>query len=336
VLAVLFLAACGNAGGTVVQSQSSAPRQAASCKLPIGIGGAPEPRLSGFVAYPSGSFTQDPASDPTRTPYRGPNNSVIGPLGVPSYDWAAGRWLPVPRALVAPDGATYAYSELVGSSALPAPASGPRMFVPIGTRIHVVDVASAADHVILDSNTWWATVAYTGSQVYLIHAGPEESPDGGLFSVDVSTSAIRELVAPLPAGSADSPVAWTVIGADGAWGTDEDGRLFQFNFTTEAVSLWLTLSNSNLTLIGLNLQGSPIVSGDPSGAWLVTAPQQRVQIADGSVSVDDAIADSHGIWVLSYEDVVYLWTSGAGATLTVFSGGLTANGSTGRFGGPCQ
>jgi hypothetical protein len=76
-------------------------------KLPIGFGRS----LSGFITYPDGTFTPDLTSDPATNPYRGPNTSSIGRTFTPTYDWPAGRWLPIPRPLLSSDGATYAHDE---------------------------------------------------------------------------------------------------------------------------------------------------------------------------------------------------------------------------------
>lgn len=313
-----------------------ATRHQAACRLPIGIAwGAPAVTqgspLSGFLAYPSGSFTPDPSSDHAQSPYHGPNIGVIGSLGVPSYDWPARRWLPIPRALISPDGATYAYTELTFPPAPPTAASGPRFAPPTGTRIHIVDVASTNDHVVLDTTSRWAAVRYSGEWLYLIDAQPEAGPDGSLYALHVSTGEIQVLAAPAASG-ASSPIEWTVIGSDAAWGSDQYGRLARLDFGTKNSSYWLTNAGT-FQLIGLDEQGMPILSGDPFGARLVTAPDQTVEIADTSIWVNDAIADGHGIWLLS-DPKVYLWTPGAG--LNPVGPGVVQANQTGSLAGPCQ
>ena len=336
-LALVLLAGCANAstpGGSVashVRSPSLPPVQVGPCRLPIGVGGDPQTLLSGFLAYPGGSFTRDPSSDPRLSPYRGPNISVTSPLDVPSYDWAFHRWLPVPRALVASDGATYTYSELVGPPPPPTPASGPR-FGPFRSHIHIVDVASTVDRVVLDSDTGWAAVGYSGVLVYVVHAAPEETPDGGLYALDVVTGEIRQLASPVAAGSSASPISWRVIGSDAAWGTDQDGGLFRLDLKTGAASLWFRGPNGPLQVVALDLQGRPIVAGDPFGAWLAVAPQETVQIVDASRWVEDAMADAHGIWVLSPPSVD-LWVQGK--ALEEVSSEIPQGGASTIFGGAC-
>ena len=328
-LVVLLLAACGVPARSPLSSTASGSSHAevtntqqSGCRLPIGISwGAPAVTpgsvLSGFLAYPGGSFTPDPSSNPIGSPYHGPNESVGSP-SMPSYDWQTRRWLPVPTALISPDGATYAYTELTYSAALPTAASGPRFSAPTGTAVHVVDVAAATDHVILTTKSWWAAVGYSGGLLYLIDAGPEVNPDGSLFTLDVATGAIQEVAPPAAAGSAASPIQWTVIGSDAAWGTDPDGHLARLDLRTKNVSIWLS-NSGGLWLITLDQQGRPIVNGagvgaSVFGARLVTAPGQTVEIANTTLSVEDVIADTHGIWLLSGNDV-YLWAPSAGLTL---------------------
>jgi hypothetical protein len=113
-VALIVLASCAQM--TPAPSHSPTPSHSnqtgtkTPCKLPVGIGRG----QSGFVAYPGGSFITDPSSDLARSSYHGRNFTWIDPqFGVPSYDSSARRWLPVSPALVSPDGATYAYSELI-------------------------------------------------------------------------------------------------------------------------------------------------------------------------------------------------------------------------------
>ena len=99
------------------------------------------------------------------------------------------------------------------------------------------------------------------------------------------------------------------------------------------MSVWLSGPGRIFHPIALDLQGMPIIDGDPFGAWLVTAPQNAVEIVDQSIRVDDASADAHGIWLLSYQKV-YLWTPGA--TLRLVSSALSQSGPSSSLAGPCR
>ena len=327
---VLLLAACGPATASPTPS-AVVSNQHLPCKLAFGINGG----LSGFVAYPGGDFTPDPSSDLTHSPYRGANASVIG-YG-PAYDAAMRRWLPVPRALVSPDGGTYAYGELLYPPAPPSPASGPRMVAPAGTRIHIVDVASAADRVVLDSHEFWTAVAYSGNHVYLIHGCPEcGSGDGGLWTVDASSGVIEQVAA----ADASTQYMWTVVGTAAAWATDPHGGLARLDLATSTVSVWSGVASKMLRPIGLDSRGLPIAEGEANysiagsfrgGAWLVRGPQDAVQIAPGDLFVDEAVSDSHGVWLLSFNDI-YLWNAGSGLDRV---GAVPASTSAKSLAGPC-
>jgi hypothetical protein len=115
--------------------------------------------------------------------------------------------------------------------------------------------------------------------------------------------------------------------------------LARFDFATKAVSVWFTVPGKSLRPIGLDTRGFPIAEGDADfsvagssrgGAWVVTAPQQAVRIAPDSTMIDDALADSHGTWLLSF-DRLYLWE---GSQLTQI---VTLPGQGARaLAGPCH
>jgi hypothetical protein len=185
----------------------------------------------------------------------------------------------------------------------------------------------------------WEAVAYSGRQIYLIRR------EGGLWTLDVSTGKIDELAAPdAPVASnssaGPSPHVWAVIGPDAAWAADPQGGLARFDFASKTVSAWFTVPSKMLRPIGLDARGFPIVEGEANysvagssrgGAWLVTAPRRAVQIAPDSSMIDGALADSHGLWILSFEKI-YLWTPGGQLTQIA---ALSDKGDRG-LAGPCQ
>ena len=89
-----------------------------SCRLPISISvsGAGIPTENGFVSFPSGAVTIDPAGK-----------------GGAYFDRAFSRWLPVARDAVSPDGAHYAYVDLGDQGVF---------------NVHVVDVRTGTNHVL--------------------------------------------------------------------------------------------------------------------------------------------------------------------------------------------
>jgi hypothetical protein len=94
-----------------------------SCRLPISNG---QPGSGGFVIFPSAKFQADPASGVR-------SDAVYGM----SFDLAAGKWLPVPRSYISPDGTRYAYWDWQSRS------------------IVAVSVANGAETQIGDDNGLW-------------------------------------------------------------------------------------------------------------------------------------------------------------------------------------
>jgi hypothetical protein len=88
----------------------------------------------------------------------------------------------------------------------------------------------------------------------------------------------------------------------------------------------------------LDTQGFPIAEGEANynvarssrgGASLVTPPQQADQMVPDSTMIDGALADSRGIWLLSFDEL-YLWMPANQVTQV-----LPGQGDRG-LAGPCQ
>lgn len=166
-IGLMVLGACGGSAANPVPPSSPVSQQAATpCRVPF-----TDYKTTGFISYPNGTFTADPSAATTPDPGRpGFAHTVALPVltgvagnGSETYDWRFSRWLPVSYELVSPDGSQYAYSELI-----PNPASqglgGPP---PLGTLIHVVDVATATDHVVYQSADLLSAAAFRPEGIYL-------------------------------------------------------------------------------------------------------------------------------------------------------------------------
>jgi hypothetical protein len=320
---------------------SELPTVRIHCRLPIGFGQS----ISGFITYPDGTFTPDPASAPATNPYRGPNSSSIGWSFTPAYDWPAAKWLPIPQPFLSPDGAAYAYDERVYPPVGPTPINGPGPG-PTSTRIHVVDVATNKDRTLIDGPTLWSVVAYRNQLVYMIHPCYEGcgSDAGGLWTMDPATGAVHQIVAPDPDPSNPSAGItqhlWTLIGSDAAWAGDpKSGGLARLDLATHGVTIWFTVAAKALDPIGFDLQGHPIVSGGPNynvpgstagGAWIVTSPAVAKQIAPDGFLVTGAIADTNGFWLMAGYDLYLVRADGRSAELGALPGSGNRN-----LAGPC-
>ena len=141
----LAVTACGQLPTTAAEPSNApaTPVSVGPCKLPVASGDAPVDGRSGdgttgkggFIQFPAGTFTPDPAS-----------------LG--DYDLGFTRWVPTFRAWVEPDGAHYAWAD--------------------NNVIHLVDVASGGDHpVTLPSAS--VVVSYETDGVYAAAAAGQST-----------------------------------------------------------------------------------------------------------------------------------------------------------------
>jgi hypothetical protein len=139
----------------------------------------------GFLDLSSGTFTTDP-------------NSLA------SYDLAVGKWLPVPRAWISPDGLRYAYPEYrVG----PGPATG---------LIHVVDARTGADRALAVPAPSMP-ISFEGAGVYIVRVIPNSGAGPqGLAVLDTGSGSVHQL----QAGG-----LWEYVGGNFAFGRDVDASI---------------------------------------------------------------------------------------------------------------
>jgi hypothetical protein len=93
--------------------------------------------------------------------------------------------------------------------------------------------------------------------------------------------------------------------------------LARLDLATRSVTVWFTVPAKALDPMGFDLQGHPIVRGEPDynipgssggGAWIVTAPGVATQIVSDGLVITGAIADTNGVW-LTASGALYLVTS---------------------------
>lgn len=345
-LGLVIVSACGPAdkAGPAGSSSSSPPsaiatatadssRGSLACRLPLAhFEGAPDyssgTLKAGIVTFPGGAFTVDPngAFDIITTngwvkvrsvaqPY------LYGSAGVATFTRRYGRWLPASVAAVSPDSSHYAYAESYND------ASGPR------SRIHVVDVATAADRVIYDQG-FDAVIGYESEGIYLFAVGYADAPNSGLWRLDPQTRSLTEIA------SQNRTVDY--VGGGAAWYGDLapgdqappsmgnqmaraffKDRVVRIDLKSGVVSPWFRRPGKDVRTIGVDGLGHPIVTASvPTDAgtstveelWLVTGPDTGQQIygGPGSTSPDfigfrTPLADGYGLWFGSSKGV-YLYT----------------------------
>ncbi len=274
-----------------------------TCRLPI----MTPDKQGAFVSFPSGSVLIDPQAQ-----------ALANQWGF-YYDRVFSRWLPVQRQAVSPDGKHYAYGEFGADQS-----HGPRM--------HVVDVATGADHVFdTPTGAWnvrYDVLDYAAEGIYL-YTNYEVSY--GVALMNPTTGVIQPL-ASLPdiQASAGNRAFWvgTVNPADPnpLGGIEiQPNQIDRFSLVDGTRVPWLYRPSTAPRVIGSDLQGHPIVQvvngrngsidADYGGELiLVMNPQSQRSIFTGSgklvSSMFMSISDSHGTW-FGTDHGIYLYTGTA-------------------------
>jgi hypothetical protein len=344
-LALVVVAACGpvTTGGPAGKPSSSSsanptagthsPSVGFACSLPLAdfehpVGDYATGTLqAGFVTFPGASFALDPNGAFAGPAANGLVKSVAKPYlygepRVATFTRRHGRWLPATVAAVSPDSSRYAYAEFYND------ASGPR------SRIHVVDVVSAADRIVYDQG-FYAVIDYETDGIYLFAPAIADAPNRGLWRLDPQARSLKEILPENP--SVD------FVGSGAAWYGDlapgdqppaslKDNpmaqaffkdRVIRRDLKSGAATPWFRRPGQEVRVIGVDGAGHPVVIvGAPTDAgtstsqelWLATAPNQAKQIyaGPGSVSADfvafgSPLADIHGLWFGS-DKGIYLYT----------------------------
>src|SRR5215472_8026785 len=150
--------------GLPSSSSSASPVPLAStlsCKLPISNG---QLGSGGFLTFPEAAFTADPSSAVK-------SDSSYGL----SFDRAVGKWVPVPRSWVSPDGSRYAYWDYQTRS-VQAVAIATGAETILGPRPN--GAASAAR---LNTSGGWQVVEALDTGVYAVPNGYPAIPGLWLF-----------------------------------------------------------------------------------------------------------------------------------------------------------
>ena len=239
-----------------------------------------------------------------------------------SYDPQVGRWLPVPRSGISPDGLRYAYTE--GWSADPAAAP----------NVHVVDAASGADVRVVpmpDAKPYVVT-AYTAAGVLLMIRYEGSAP--GIWRVNPDTGALAKLSNGfyLPKGAAwigvvdphdpnpyRSPIDGTVQPNRVEW-RDAAGKTTTWIYRPGRALDWIPFAGSQALFV-MGRSVPPDLRTPLFEFWLVTAPGQAVELAHFSGQeptpyqdlIDGffrSVVDTHGIWIGSPTSLYLLTPEG--------------------------
>jgi hypothetical protein len=279
---------------------------ALNCRLPIYAAG---PGSGGFLVFPDRSFIGDPRSGvtvpspaPGATPPPQGGYGYQGFFGL-TYDRALARWVPVPRAWVAPDGKRYAY---------PGPTEG----------IYVVDVASNTQTEIGDGSHW---------QVLDVEAE-------GVYAVQVNAAGLWLVPFSGSASQVTNAGYWTAIGGGAAYGTETSAlpqgvatRIERFDLATHTTQHWFQVDNATSSPYGFDAAGHPIMLVNAifnpglSQLWVVKGLGSTEVLTSNLNFTGPPVGDSHGIWLMSYQ-TTYLLVPGQALYAVAAVGGQLAGG----------
>jgi hypothetical protein len=292
-LAILALLTSCAAGTPSLPTESSSAA-AVSCRLPVTTftrNGGSSSSQNGFISIPSGSFTPD----------------ATGEGG--SYDGAYGKWVPVPRSFVLPDGAAYVIEQQAPDSHY---------------EIHLVQVASGADKVILQMpyDNAYSVLAFRPEGIYLVPLLHRSGLPQGLWLLSATTATITEI----PGGG---NLAWRLIDGGGAWGSPVGvDRLDRLDLFTGVVTTWFQHpvqppvgigSGYGPDIVAFDRSQRPLVELYPPAAagatplpelWLASGPGQATKLTGMPLTdrvLTPGISDSHGTWLVG-SDGFYLYT----------------------------
>ena len=279
--------------GTGSPQTVSLVAQLAPCRIPVVESDVLRgPSSAGFLGLPEGSFTKDPAGDPSAGTY------------------SAGKWLPVPQSWVSPDGKRYVNASQVAGN----------------NQLHVVDIATGADHALSLSGPY-VPLAFAREGIY-VHTGVTRF-DPGLWLVNPDTGAMHEVLTSETVEAVGDGAEW--IGAVNpqdphpvrsvlGYGASPD-ELMRRDIATGQLTTWIYKPGEELSVVGIS-GGILLVSGRVGLAvpdvWIVSSPNEAaglsISVLANILYTSGMVADRSGAWLGSL-DGVYLWTARTGPVL---------------------
>ena len=272
--------------------------KALSCTIAISGGGSGS---GGFITFPSGQFRADPASRVTT-----PDGDFWGLAHI----LATGRWVPVPRDWVAPDGLRYAYTTYGGGVRVVG-ADGTNWVVATGGTANTASGPRVAMS--------WRVLSSEADGIYVV---PAQDGFSGLYRVGY--------------GGGVTQVAgdgyWHAVGYGYAYGTITSwvpsgaaNTVVRLDLKTGARSDYYTATSLTSRVVGFAVDGSPVVFGTgPQSVQvsLLTGPNRAVTLLSGAppsgpaqgMWLNSALGDSHGVWLATNQGL-FLYTSAAGTEL---------------------
>lgn len=286
----MLVVACSSRGGAgtpiaVVATPSQAV--ASSCQLPVWWAEGPDVH-AGFVSVPDGAFTD--AGILSVAPW---SNQLGGAYGG-SYISTKHKWVRAAPPAVSPDGTRYAYWAAD----------------PSHSEVHVVDVATGADHLAYSGKTLFVIVSFEANAIYLAHG------------INVRQGAFEKLYRLDPAGGTPELVpgsdrhmyqwGWVLIADGAAWGIDNRTAgndyiysVLRLDLTTSQVTEWVEGPQGEMLWPqGVDGQhrlyaaaySGPLLRIDVPGQMAELPSPAQVYFGNAIGGPSSFVADSNGVW----------------------------------------
>lgn len=278
-----------------------------TCRLPVSIRSlrpdGTESHDGGFISFPSGKLTLDPAGSGGRY-----------------YDMAFSKWLPVERNAVAPDGRHYAFGSQTADGkpflhVVSVPGGADRLYALPGDMYDVIGGIYVID---FQASTVFMGLFVEGGMV-------------GIWALNLTTGQTVKYAGPENALAMDGSVAWGTSFNQ----ADTNPLSFPPGFRANEVdrvdlgagttSTWFYRPGSLVGVMGLDRSHHPIVGvlidKDTAELVLLLDPKTQQTIYRGSSGgwsqdIDSIgggiISDSHGLWMGSRANGLFLYSAAAG------------------------
>ncbi len=307
------------------------PPSGLSCRLPVLFtpNGSRVEWDGGFFNFPSATYTPDPngviKQNSAGTLVTSGQPSLGGLGDEAFYDLATKSWIPAAPDQTAPDGQTYAYYQVdprpeenlvvittVATGQIQIATHNPPLFFP--------------DAVIIESfdGRW----AYLSDPILSGHEG------SAVWRFDTEWGGLVELTKASGILLVRDGYAWVglINPADPAPPKPTDGTpgidsIAQIDLATGVETTWIYRPGENVALLGLDLNGRPVVSVaqgpsfDPSHATvlLLSAPgDSGTLISSGGIDVLRMQRDIGRLW-FGTDQGIYLWTAAGGLRKVISS-----------------
>jgi hypothetical protein len=292
-----------------------------SCRLPV-LGLPNEGDFpGGFITFPAATLTWDPAGLITDDISSGLLRTAQAPVltgqpspgtGLPFYDAAAQRWLPVGPGETSPDGSQYAYAY---------PPAGGSTSSRVA-QIHVVDVASAVDRtfsVAPPTPGGWIQVAdFDGAGIYFTSS--DQMSFYGLWRLDVATGHVMSVAQVSYVEVVRAGIVWAGLNdprdPNPPGGGQSFDTLIAVDLATGARTTWAYEPGHIVSVLSVDASGRPTVAITDPPDYISGKVERLIAPGRADFISDDqhhwlVQADGDRLW-LGSDLGMYLYTPAAG------------------------